>query len=451
MTTVTLTVGTGTQQWTPPADCLVIDLIEIWGPGGSGGEFSGRRTTGGGSGAYVAIAGPIPVSQLVTAGTVPYQTGRGGAAVSSANGSNGTAASWFFSSTIFSADFGRAGQQATSGNPLAGGIAGAVANCIPTWAAKVGGAGGTNSNAGGASSGGASGSAAGNGVNGGAISTAAAGTTTTAPSGGGSGGAGSISAAVAGTGGSPGGGGSKNFSSGSSGAGADGQVNITYTPYNAETQTWNPAHAAASAQFSNSDLTVTATLDTAAAVYGTIGKTTGKYYWEVTFNNPNSTTSAGVGIGQVTNATNVYVGSANTAFGWYHSTGSGTIWTNNVAQSPNWADFGNANGTLVCLALDLDNKKIWGRIGSGGNWNNDVIGNQNPATNTGGFALPSALYAAALYPACSLAHVTTAADVFTGAFTFASWAGIAPSGFGLWANPQLPFRQQAQMLPIMAQ
>lgn len=443
MATATLTVGSGTQQWTPPADCLVIDLVEIWGPGGSGGKRAGR-VTGGGSGAYVAIPGPIDVSSIKTSGTVPYQTGRGGAAQATAStaGNPGTAKSWFYSSTVFTADLGGGGQTGTSGT-VVGGIAGAIANCIPsTWAAKVGGAAGTCSSASGASGGGASGSSAGNGVDSAAVSTAVAGAGATAPAGGGNGGGATITTTTATSGTSPGGGGGgHNNATNNSGAGADGAIVVTYTPYMTISQAWNPAHAGPSAALSNSNLTMTGGANYAVA-YGTISKTAGKFYWEVVVTRVGNETTIN-GVGNIASATTVSSQQGQGAtFGWLDD---GLVYQQG-AQVATWAVV--TTGSRICLALDLDNKKIWGRLGTGGNWNNDVIANQDPANNIGGVTLDATIYASAVVPGCSAWDAT---DNLVASFAFASWSGIAPSGFGSFNTPQNPFRQQAQMLPIMAQ
>jgi hypothetical protein len=440
MTTVTLTVGTGTQQWTPPVDCLSIDLIEIWGPGGSGGKRA-ARVTGGGSGAYLAIPGPLSVSRLLTAGTVPYQTGRGGAAQSTATtaGNPGTAKSWFLSSTVFAADLGLGGL-ASGTTTTAGGAGGLVANCIPTWAAKAGGNGGTDSSASGASSGGASGSAAGVGVNGAAISTAVAGGTTSAPAGGGNGGAASITASNATSGSSPGGGGGAiNNASGSSGAGADGQINVTYTPNNALSEAFFPAQASSGFTFSNNNLTVTNNAGTWQTAFSTVAQTARKYYFEavVTFT---GSANCVVGIGNINCATTVGsdVGSSVNGIGWQDNgvvrQGGGTVAT--------WATY--LTGTRVCIAVDLDNGQIWGRAGIGANWNNS--GTANPATNTGGFAIPAAVIGAAISPGVSL---FPSSSNIVGAFAAASWVGIAPAGFGEWSPTAQGFRPTRRRLHLL--
>ena len=236
MATVTLTVGTGTQQWTPTGDQVgcTITKIELWGPGGSGAHRP-NRVTGGGAGAYNPITVSIVVTTLLVSGSVPYQTGRGGAAKVDATvvGDPGSAKTWFSAIGTYAADFGLGGLGATTGT-VAGGAGGLVANCVPTTNAVAGGNGGTVNIFTGASAGGASGSSAGAGVDGAAITTGVAGGTTTAPAGGGNGGAATITAVDAASGASPGGGGgAANWTTTGgihSGAGGDGRIIITYTP-----------------------------------------------------------------------------------------------------------------------------------------------------------------------------------------------------------------------------
>jgi hypothetical protein len=83
----------------------------------------------------------------------------------------------------------------------------------------------------------------------------------------------------------------------------------------------------------------------------------------------------------------------------------------------------------MCIAVDLDNAKIWFRVGAG-NWNNN--GSANPATNVGGIDLIVPLLAGAamylVWPAigagttCTLVLYQLASD-----FTQA-----VPSGYSAW-------------------
>jgi len=95
----------------------------------------------------------------------------------------------------------------------------------------------------------------------------------------------------------------------------------------------------------------------------------------------------------------------------------------NGTQAAYFPPYGS--GARLCHALDLDNHLYWVRVGPTGNWNNSP--SVNPATDTGGFALPASFWASAVGPAVNL---YTPSDVVTGYFTPQSWIGTAPSGFG---------------------
>lgn len=50
-----------------------------------------------------------------------------------------------------------------------------------------------------------------------------------------------------------------------------------------------------------------------------------------------------------------------------------------------------AQSSIWGLAIDGVNGKLWMRVYAG-NWNNDMLANQNPATNTGGFVVGSPIF-----------------------------------------------------------
>jgi hypothetical protein len=83
------------------------------------------------------------------------------------------------------------------------------------------------------------------------------------------------------------------------------------------------------------------------------------------------------------------------------------------------------SGARLCHALDLDNHLYWGRVGPTGSWNNSP--SANPATDTGGLALPASFWASPVGPAVNL---YTPSDSVTGYFTPLSWIGTPPPGFG---------------------
>lgn len=285
-TVIFLTSPTGSNQtWTVPEDWnSASNTIEVFGAGGSGGAtLSGSTLTaaasGGGGGGYSKISN----LSLTAGGSVTYQIGGAGAAVSeAANGvvnGNAGGATWFNGTTLggssVGASGGGGGTGSQSNSPSIGGGAGGT---VSTGSGSSGGAGGSisvsgvttagsggggaagphgagnsgvavtlteggNGGSGDAGSGGAAGVGAGTGGgNGSAGGTSAEytsnpGGATAGPGGGGGGAAESGTAATwtAGAGGNYGAGGggaavSQNGAIAAGGAGAPGLIVITYTP-----------------------------------------------------------------------------------------------------------------------------------------------------------------------------------------------------------------------------
>jgi hypothetical protein len=188
--------------------------------------------------------------------------------------------------------------------------------------------------------------------------------------------------------------------------------------------TWDPA-TVANATLSGGNLAVTNTntLNEAGAhVVSTSGKTSGKYYFEVTSTLAASGGNMSTGIGTPTSTfTNMGNGGGVVGDVVYTASGGGAIWANgtNIAA----AALGTfANGTIAGIAADLDNRKIWFRKAPSGNWNNS--GTANPATNAGGITIPAGtMVPFAIFGGAAAGFVWTAnfgASIFTGA---------VPSGF----------------------
>lgn len=97
----------------------------------------------------------------------------------------------------------------------------------------------------------------------------------------------------------------------------------------------------------------------------------------------------------------------------------GTVRLNNAVVATIASFVANDN---IGVAVDLVNQKIWFRK-NGGNWNNDVIANQNPVGAVGGISI--AAMPISLMPAFGGSATSSA----TAKFTAASWTYAAPTGF----------------------
>lgn len=194
--------------------------------------------------------------------------------------------------------------------------------------------------------------------------------------------------------------------------------------------TWSPFDLSQYLVLSNSDRTVKwgTTGFNWASVRSFIGKSTGKWYWELLVDD-NSYTQIGIVTYDYFNAggtggqTAAVLGQSTLACGAGHGTTNGNLYINNVQKTtqPNWS-----NGNVLEFALDADAKLFWYRI-AGNSWNGS--GSANPATGVGGVDI-SSIGAAPYYPAVQIfADFGTDLGQFTSRFTAAQFSGSPPSGF----------------------
>lgn len=185
--------------------------------------------------------------------------------------------------------------------------------------------------------------------------------------------------------------------------------------------TWDPLDkypTALGLTLSSGNLVVTG--DTSTGIKGVRavdGKTTGKYYFEITVSNARNSFLV-LGVGTQQNPFN------NLAMvGAFTVNGQGQIFLNNSSQS---ISLGNVLvGDTVCFAIDFTNNRAWARR-NGGNWNNNAA--NNPATNVGGIDISSLTSAG--HPWFPLAVVeSTVAEVYTANFGDTTFAQTVPSGF----------------------
>jgi len=180
------------------------------------------------------------------------------------------------------------------------------------------------------------------------------------------------------------------------------------------------------ATLSNGNLTAThsQTANTNTDCAGTLfPRSSGKYYCEFTIGATHGATdSVGCNLSANTfDASN----SANTIT--YIKTGA--VWVNSSNALGNIGTWTTAD--VIGMAVDLDNRKVWFRK-NGGNWNNAVIGSQNPATNTGGASITVAGAYSPYVGFNGSGSLNT--DNVTANFGATSYGAAAPAGFGNWLD-----------------
>ena len=169
--------------------------------------------------------------------------------------------------------------------------------------------------------------------------------------------------------------------------------------------------------------TNTGTTSTNQGAKSATGKTSGKYYFEVTFtaySGAVARTMAGVGTsastyaGMSTNGTSGIIGGVN-----------GVVHANGVGSLHDFVPAGSlpAGGTMG-IAVDLDNRKGWFRETPSGLWNGSATA--NPATNAEGVTIP----AGTMVPYCTFGGTAGAAgNITTANFGASAFNGAVPSGF----------------------
>lgn len=186
--------------------------------------------------------------------------------------------------------------------------------------------------------------------------------------------------------------------------------------------TWDPANTNAAITLSNGNLTATQNTAGGFRAYRALAShTTGKYYFEIHADTASANYFSGIGNASASLAD--FPGDNNNSI----SIGSdGKVWLNgtNPTGSPVLAW---TTGDTLSVAVDMGNTKIWFRT-NGSGWNNDVIGNQNPATNTGGISF-STMAAGPWFPMDASGVLN---DAFTANFGGTAYAQSTPAGYGNW-------------------
>jgi hypothetical protein len=188
--------------------------------------------------------------------------------------------------------------------------------------------------------------------------------------------------------------------------------------------TWDSG-SSASVTLSNGNLTATNSgtngTNQGAHAPTTVGKTSGKHYFEFTLTTKNLGNNVGAGIGTTASTYTNMGNSATTGDEIYYS---GNIWANGSNTGTSLG--ARAQGDVIAVAVDMGNLKIWFKVVSGtpGNWNNS--GTANPATNVGGITIPSGTMIPFVTFGGTNGNVNNA---ITANFGATSFTGTVPSGF----------------------
>lgn len=181
-----------------------------------------------------------------------------------------------------------------------------------------------------------------------------------------------------------------------------------------QTVTWSPTDKASNVSLSNSDLTAGSSSATFGSVRATLGRSTGKYYYEVLMGSFGSTRT-GLGDGAFTLTT--YVGNSAKSAGFVNSTN-----TNNGFTLDNSGTFTLASNDVLGFAVDGTNGKAW--VSKNNVW--QLSG--DPAAGTGQWI--SWTPPVTIYPATSVYDLTNS---FTLRTKTSQITGTVPSGFSVWA------------------
>ena len=183
--------------------------------------------------------------------------------------------------------------------------------------------------------------------------------------------------------------------------------------------TLNPLFGS-SGTLGNANLSLTAAAANPQRI-GTIGVSSGKWYYEVTLTSLPAGSDPIAGFTDINNTSAVsqYVGQASSSYAIY------TISTNSFLQKLNNATFTNTNtgvaaqGNIISVALDLDNNKIW--FAKNGTW----VDSGDPAAGTNSqFTVTAGTYVPAFR--CSGGGTSSTIDVNFGQRPFSY---TPPTGF----------------------
>jgi hypothetical protein len=176
--------------------------------------------------------------------------------------------------------------------------------------------------------------------------------------------------------------------------------------------------------FSNNNRTVTSAVAGYNSVRGTVGLTTGKWYWEVKVNALPATTPL-IGLADNTNAipASNYCGQFANSMGWRSGTALSASYTGITSDgSPTVSYVAN---DILMFAIDVDAGKAW--IGKNGVWHTNTGGVGNPAAGTNQSMHWTVSAAKSWFPCLTTYEINSSFTLQEG--TAIPFSYSAPSGF----------------------
>lgn len=194
--------------------------------------------------------------------------------------------------------------------------------------------------------------------------------------------------------------------------------------------TWDPTSVAA-VTLSGGNLVATNTGTTStnqgAKVSATGAPTTGKYYFEGTFTTFLGGGGVRIGVGL---ATETYANMSTLPPSGAMVLGeSGNVWVNSGNTGYNLGTI--TNGSVIGIALDLTNRKVWFRLSPSGLWEGNSGHDPTNPTTGGGFALAAGTIVPFTTFGSGITGTGVANNVVTGKFA-TPFTGALPSGYAAY-------------------
>lgn len=185
---------------------------------------------------------------------------------------------------------------------------------------------------------------------------------------------------------------------------------------------WNPLNTHVDITLSNNNLTLDHDGAASARIqsWATLGRSSGKYYFEINIDTMTTFDAPTIGIGEVTASLAGRIGDTATDWGWQDN---GRFY-NSGSYSTSTALYYASD--VVQVAVDLDNGKLW--FGKNNVWIGTSGQSPDPATGTD----PAMTgLSGTLYPGISLYELP---GQFTGTFKISDFEYTPPTGFSAWES-----------------